>query len=116
MLVITWSRYRAILLLLMLMVASLPLPVNGVPCVTTNGSNPSEQNFLHYGRAPLSFRIDKSCRIKAIAINKEMGSSVMVQQDFNIYTPCGVGLLLKKVCATHAMKRTCMTPSTNMCH
>ena len=84
--------------------------------VTTNGSNPSEQNFLHYGRAPLSFRIDKSCRIKAIAINKEMGSSVMVQQDFNIYTPCGVGLLLKKVCATHDMKRTCMTPSTNMCH
>merc|ERR1719183_730780 len=71
--------------------------------VTTNGSNPSEQNFLHYGRAPLSFRIDKSCRIKAIAINKEMGSSVMVQQDFNIYTPCGVGLLLKKVGGLHGI-------------
>ena len=63
--------------------------------VTTDGSEPSADNYKHAGESPLSMSIAGSCSVKAIAVNNQSKSSILASEDFKRLESCGIGLLLQ---------------------
>ena len=65
--------------------------------VTTDGSEPSPNNYHMVGESPLRFTISQSVAVKAVAVNNLSVASLVVHEDFTRKETAGIGLLLEKM-------------------
>ena len=65
--------------------------------VTTDGSEPSPNNYHMVGKSPLRFTISQSVTVKAVAVGNHSVASLVVREDFTRNETAGIGLLLEKM-------------------